>query len=327
MSMDVVIIGAGMAGLAAGRMLGEKGCRVVLLDKGRGVGGRVATRRLDRGGETQGRWDHGAQSMVLRSGSLKQQLAQWGAMSALETWCITREGLVRWRSRTGINAFAKALAAGLSVRNSERVVHLGREQGRWRVGCESGATFEGDCVLCTLPAPQLQVLLEASALQALPGLAALRTITYASNLTLLAEMDGPSGLVAPGIQYPASDVLERVVDNAIKGISGCHTVTAQAQPGFSEAWYDGDRAAAGALLVEALEAHVGSKVVASTVHGWKFAEATQRWSEPFLELGEGLFAAGDGYLAGDGDVSPAMRPRVESALLSGMAAAAVIAGV
>ena len=54
--IPVVIIGAGMAGLACARHLADAGLAVVLLDKGRGVGGRVATRRV---GDMQ--FDHGAQ--------------------------------------------------------------------------------------------------------------------------------------------------------------------------------------------------------------------------------------------------------------------------
>ncbi|HRA66197.1 MAG TPA: NAD(P)-binding protein, partial [Caldilinea sp.] len=47
--VDVVIVGAGLCGLMAGAVLAERGLRLVLLDKGRSVGGRLATRRIGAG--------------------------------------------------------------------------------------------------------------------------------------------------------------------------------------------------------------------------------------------------------------------------------------
>jgi renalase len=52
----IVIIGAGMAGMACARRLADAGHAPVVLDKGRGIGGRMATRRI---GDL--RIDHGAQ--------------------------------------------------------------------------------------------------------------------------------------------------------------------------------------------------------------------------------------------------------------------------
>ena len=58
---QVVIVGAGMAGLTAARRL-QRFVDVVVLDKGRGVGGRLATRRV--GDAT---FDHGAQFLTTRT--------------------------------------------------------------------------------------------------------------------------------------------------------------------------------------------------------------------------------------------------------------------
>ena len=44
---DVVIVGAGICGLLAANTLSAGGYRVIVLDKGRGLGGRLATRRID----------------------------------------------------------------------------------------------------------------------------------------------------------------------------------------------------------------------------------------------------------------------------------------
>ena len=58
--IDVLVIGAGMSGIACARSLQSAGVPVRMIDKGRGIGGRVATRRVDLAGEVI-TFDHGAQ--------------------------------------------------------------------------------------------------------------------------------------------------------------------------------------------------------------------------------------------------------------------------
>jgi phytoene dehydrogenase-like protein len=71
---DVIVIGAGVSGLIAARTLQATGARVLGLDKGRGVGGRMATRRTD-----WGVFDHGAQFLTARDPQFRL-LAAGGAV-------------------------------------------------------------------------------------------------------------------------------------------------------------------------------------------------------------------------------------------------------
>ncbi|MBC7822907.1 MAG: FAD-dependent oxidoreductase, partial [Candidatus Parcubacteria bacterium] len=43
---DIAVIGAGVAGLTCAQQLHQAGYRVVVIEKSRGMGGRLATRRL-----------------------------------------------------------------------------------------------------------------------------------------------------------------------------------------------------------------------------------------------------------------------------------------
>lgn len=79
---DVLVIGAGMAGLIAAAKLQRAGRRVLVLDKSRGVGGRLASRRID--GAT---FDHGAQFITARDPRFAAVLEQGRQDGAVEEWC------------------------------------------------------------------------------------------------------------------------------------------------------------------------------------------------------------------------------------------------
>ncbi|MFM8721078.1 MAG: FAD-dependent oxidoreductase, partial [Chthoniobacterales bacterium] len=69
---DTIVIGAGLAGLAAAGRLRKAGQDVLVLEKSRGLGGRAATRRWD--GLPV---DHGAQFFTARSEDFRDQVARW----------------------------------------------------------------------------------------------------------------------------------------------------------------------------------------------------------------------------------------------------------
>jgi predicted NAD/FAD-dependent oxidoreductase len=72
MKPTVLIIGAGMTGLTAARRLSDHGVESVLLDKGRAVGGRMATRRIG-----EARFDHGAQHFGLIDQDFRRTAVHW----------------------------------------------------------------------------------------------------------------------------------------------------------------------------------------------------------------------------------------------------------
>ena len=69
---DILIIGAGLAGLSAANALQAAGHDVLVVDKGRGLGGRLAGRRIDNAS-----FDHGAQFMTTRDPKFVEQVSQW----------------------------------------------------------------------------------------------------------------------------------------------------------------------------------------------------------------------------------------------------------
>jgi len=147
--MRVAIIGAGIAGLTAARALSAAGTSVRVFDKGRGVGGRLATR-----GREQGAFDHGAQRFSARSDAFRQEVQQWHSAGWI-TETERRSDEPWFLPVPSANSLAQSLAAGLGVQSSMRATALLRERGAWHLRFE-GAPSEGpfDVVLCTAPAPQ-----------------------------------------------------------------------------------------------------------------------------------------------------------------------------
>ena len=69
--MKVVVVGAGISGCVCAYRLAEQGHDVVLVEKGRGVGGRMSTRRM-----AGARIDHGAQFFTAKSDNFKKIIEQ-----------------------------------------------------------------------------------------------------------------------------------------------------------------------------------------------------------------------------------------------------------
>ena len=84
------MIGAGMAGMACGQALRDGGHAVTLIDKGRGAGGRMATRRLAThlGDVT---FDHGAQYFTARDADFRDQVDRWAEAGHVSRWPVVGE--------------------------------------------------------------------------------------------------------------------------------------------------------------------------------------------------------------------------------------------
>lgn len=311
----VVIVGAGLAGLAAGGALRAAGHDVVLFDKGRSPGGRMATRRI--GGAIV---DHGAQFFTVRTPELTERVDRWVAEGLVFEWSrgfgVDADGYPRYAVRGGMNALAKTLAEGLDVRCSSLVFELRPGTGRaWTVVLDDASAHEADAIITTAPLPQSYSIAITTGVE-LPR--ELISIDYERTQALLAVLDGPPAIPAPGAVQHGDPVFSMIVDNVAKGVSTVPAVTMHANAAWSLEWWDRPHdETLDALVAAAAPWLGGAAVVERQLKRWRFATPVRTWDDPcWVAPGVApLVLAGDAFAG----------PRVEGALRSGWAAAASVA--
>jgi predicted NAD/FAD-dependent oxidoreductase len=321
---DVVIVGAGIAGLVAASRLRDEGFRVLVLDKGRGVGGRMATRRT---GDAV--LDHGAQFITVRDPRFRSMMDAWLEAGAAREWCrgfagadlsVETDGHPRYCGASGMTAIPKHLAENLPVRCDVRVTAVGPSDDGWRIETEGGEAVTGAALVLTPPVPQSLALLEAGGSRPPKEISnVLRGIQYDPCLAALAVLDAPSGLPEPGGVQTREEPVAWVADNRMKGISpGAHAVTVHAGPEFSRSRWESDEECIAGELLEFAARWVKGTAREVEVMKWRYSKPVRTTAEPCLVVEDPalLVWAGDAFAG----------PRVEGAALSGLEAAARVTG-
>lgn len=313
---DVLVIGAGMAGLSAAAALQKAGRKPLIIEKGRGIGGRMATRRV---GEAT--FDHGAQFVTARDPSFEEVLTNACTAGAAVEWCrgfnANSDGHVRWRGKPGMSSLAKYLAVGLEIVQEKQVTALQLVDERWSVSTADCETWAADAVILTAPVPQSLVLLNAGGVALEKALQdRLGAIQYERCLAVMAVLNGPSRLPAPGGLVPTQGPIAWIADNQLKGVSTEPAVTIHATDEFSVAHWDHDRDETARRLLAAAEEWIGTSIKSYQIHGWRYSKPKQTDPLPCAVVSGAppLVLAGDAFAG----------PRVEGAALSGWAAAAEV---
>ena len=310
---DVLIVGAGMAGLTAATKVQQNGHKVIVFDKGHGVGGRVASRRIGRA-----TFDHGAQFMTARDPRFAATIDEWRRIGVVEEWYRNpvqgTEGHPRWRGKPTMNAVAKHLACGLNVLLDKRIVLVRSGAAGWVAELENGETVCAGAVLLTPPVPQSLALLDAGLVDIPPKeRASLESIEYDPCLAIMLVLDGPSNIPPPGFLSPRQGPVAWIADNQMKGISATPAVTMHATAAFSREHWDRDQRESVRELLRAAETWLGSGIIELQVHCWRYSKPIRTNENPCLVLRRSppLVLAGDAFAG----------PRLEGAVMSGWAAA------
>ena len=166
---ELIVVGAGIAGLACAGRAAELGLGPRVLDQGRGVGGRCATRRVEEQPVDHGLpYLHGADADFLAA--LQEvdatPLPGWPErVRGRGTPCHPASLAPRDRKLAfaeGVSAFPKHLARGLEVRLNTRVEALEVVDGRPRLRLSIGERLCAARVALALPCEQAAALLQGA---------------------------------------------------------------------------------------------------------------------------------------------------------------------
>ncbi|MBD2189813.1 NAD(P)/FAD-dependent oxidoreductase [Pseudanabaena mucicola] len=192
---DVIVIGAGMAGLTCAQQLKQAGLDVTIVEKSAGVGGRMSTRRL------QGTWvDHGAQLISAKSDDFTRFVRKLQDKGIVSEWTrdvyrLSADGLrppeadarhQRYCCPSGMTAIAKYLANDLTIINNTRIISVNHCDRKWQLVSDRNETLETAAIVSTIPAPQFLPLFENVLALAPSFLQVVHAVKFAPSVTIMA---------------------------------------------------------------------------------------------------------------------------------------------
>ena len=316
---DIAVIGAGPSGLSAARTLAAAGRDVVVIDKGRGPGGRLSTRR----GHEGVRLDHGCQFITLKqaqSTALVQDLmdsgviARWDPQSGKDS---VKKPFAEPDWPIGVptmSAVPKWFAKGLDIQCGARIESIRADGGAWQLLGSDGIVASATQLIVAVPSPQAIDLLAPIQPDFLDDM---HKATYDPNWTLLVS-DATHENPAPfEVMTPDSGPLGWIANQASKPQRPSQSAwIAQATSEWTREHLERPAEEVATLLFQSLQELVGGGLVGTpTAHRWRYALVSQAVGQPCLvDSARKLVACGDWCLG----------PTVGHAIDSGLAAAEAI---
>jgi renalase len=166
--IEILVIGAGIAGLTCAQKLHQAGRRVVAIDKSRGLGGRLATRRL---GGTHA--DHGVCYLRPKGEPFRAWIEELVAAGVLRVWTegihsLSADGILQPPSKLapcyaapeGATAVAKYLAQGLDVIGGRHITTITPIADGWQINAEDWSIAAAQVIVAIPPAQALAISMD-----------------------------------------------------------------------------------------------------------------------------------------------------------------------
>jgi predicted NAD/FAD-dependent oxidoreductase len=242
---DVIVIGAGIAGLACARRLAHGGLRPLVLEEATEIGGRCATERVEEQPVDTG--------LPFFQGEDSEFLSALSEVDAtrLDGWPVRVEGAgspcqppafgpreERLSFAEGVLVFPRHLARGLEVRSGHRILRIALRDGAFDLLDQHHRAFAARSIVLALPAEHIAELL-ATVASSSPELASAHAlIGLAHSLPCLSVVAGyPLEAPAPAwdAAYPESGGVIHLAshDSAKRRAPKFHVLVYQCLPRWS----------------------------------------------------------------------------------------------
>jgi predicted NAD/FAD-dependent oxidoreductase len=314
MPPPVLIVGAGMTGLTAAGALAREGVGVLVIDKGRAPGGRMATRTVG-----DARFDHGAQHFGARRDDFRRAVDDWLQSGVARPWFEApnrnADGTAntRYCGAAGMRRIPELLAGGLTVRTGVAVAGLAATSQGVTALTANGPVAEGCAIVLTPPVPQTIELLGAGGI-VVPGeiRRSLEQVSYHACLAVMARLGGAAGL-SDGHLTLEGEPIAWMADNQHKGTSPTPAITIHSTPSFAARHLEEDYESWVPELVGAAGPLLSSPILEAIGHRWRYAEPRINFDTGFMSFDAGfpIVLAGEVFAGA----------KVEGAFSSGLAAA------
>jgi predicted NAD/FAD-dependent oxidoreductase len=338
-ALRVAVVGAGLAGVACARTLVDHGVDATIVEKSRGPGGRMSTRRGDGGA-----FDHGAQYFTARDARFRARIAEWIESGVVARWNARFADFgaggaraihppARFVGMPSMSALCRHLAQGIPLEAECRVQALEPLDGGWMIRCvgaDGGERALGpfDAVLSTAPAPQTAALLgpHAPAQASIASRIAMRatwSLMLAFPCRVELAFDHAEVLAGADESCTALAWVSRVSSKPGRERDALERWTVLARPEWSEERLERRAEDVAPEIARAFASLCAASGVAmpspahAVAHRWRFALASREGGiGSAFDASLGLGMAGD-WLRGT---------RVEDAYLSGVALAGRVLG-
>lgn len=194
---DVAVIGAGVAGLICAQQLRQAGYSVVIIEKSRGAGGRLATRRLH-----DTRADHGARYLKAQGEMVEELIKIMCDRHLLQLWTnklyqfgseISDINENLYVPSAGMNSIGKFLANNLEIWFSRRALSINAQDSKtWHISLESTdenshpQALIAKSIVVAIPAPQAVMLLATTPNLPSDFINTLKSVNYQPCITVMA---------------------------------------------------------------------------------------------------------------------------------------------